>query len=150
MPRAGARRAVCGVERPSVRTLRLTLPDELAGHAPDLCQELALHDWLLSTVVALLDRARIGRLPRAEVVRRLGPVLDHLLHVWMPAARLPDELVAVWAELERRSGLTRQWEVVVHRIRDQVQLAGAELTTRTVDLRGGDRVPAASGAATQK
>jgi hypothetical protein len=40
----------------------------------------------------------------------------------MPAARGDEAAAALWAGLERRPGLARQWEALVHRVRDQLAL----------------------------
>jgi hypothetical protein len=60
-------------------------------------------------------------------VAALAPGIDHLLHAWLPGARIGEELMTYWAEIDRRSGLSRQWEVAIARIRDQVALATVEL-----------------------
>lgn len=94
--------------------------------APDVarfCEDLALHDWLLTTVVSLVELARVGVVPQARVVARLRPAIDHLLHVWMPAARVDPDLAEFWTFLDRYPGLTRQWQATVDRIRDQLALA---------------------------
>ncbi|MDH6227057.1 MULTISPECIES: SCO2521 family protein [Streptomyces] len=106
-----------------LRTLRLRVPPgadpaEVAG----LCEDLALHDWLLTTVVRLLDGSRLGSADGTAVVRALRPAVDHLLHLWMPRARLEPSLAALWDVLEERPGFTRQWQVLVRRIRDQLAL----------------------------
>jgi hypothetical protein len=117
-----------------LRTVRLRVPPgtpcaDLAG----LCDDLALHDWLLTTLVGLLDgislgartapvRARPGAPDRPTVVRALRPAVDHLLHLWMPRARVARELVPLWDVLEERPGFTRQWQALVQRIRDQLTL----------------------------
>lgn len=46
------------------------------------------HDWLLTTLLLIIERSRIGALPRGEVARRLTPAVDHLLHLRTPAARI--------------------------------------------------------------
>jgi hypothetical protein len=107
-----------------LRTLRLHVPGPLLAAVPELCRDLALHDWLVTSAINAVDRAGIGRRDRADVVQRLGPLIDHLLHLWMPAARLSDGLTPYWEELDRRSGLGRQWEALVQQVRDQVALAG--------------------------
>jgi hypothetical protein len=100
-----------------VRTLRLTLtstdttPDQLAS----LCEDLALHDWLLTTVSRVVEHDR-GRLDE------LRTTVDQLLHLWLPGIDLPPELLAVWEGLERAPGLSRQWHAQVERIRHQLTL----------------------------
>lgn len=115
------------LETPQAHSLRLEVTPELAAGVADLCQDVALHDWLLSSVLALIDRSAIGTRNRAAVVRTLAPGIDHLLHAWLPGARIGEELMAYWTEIDRRSGLSRQWEAAVRRIRDQVALATVEL-----------------------
>jgi hypothetical protein len=117
-----------------VRSVRLRAPTAVLERLPEFCQDLARHDWLLSALITMIDAARTGRREKAEVVERLRPAMDHLVHAWMPAARLPDELLEFWHELDRRAGLSRQWESAVSRIRDQVALASAEQLARAADV----------------
>ncbi len=107
----------------ALRTLEIHAPAGMFAVLPDLCQDVALHDWLLSAVVEAVDVANIGVRDRAEVVRRLRPAVDGLLHAWMPSARLPLDAVPYWAEIDRVAGFSRQWETLVHRIRDQLVMA---------------------------
>ncbi|MEV0688660.1 SCO2521 family protein [Streptomyces sp. NPDC050388] len=118
-----------------LRTLRLRVPEGTpSGEIAGLCDDLALHDWLLTTVVRILDGIRLGagapparprRGPeegRPAVVTALRPAVDHLLHLWMPRARVATELAQLWDVLEDRPGFTRQWQALVQRIRDQLTL----------------------------
>jgi hypothetical protein len=116
------------VEGTTLRTVEIS---ELgsAQRWAELCEDVAMHDWLLSTVTALVDVAHIGGRERHDVLSHLRPVVDHLLHAWMPAARLDDDLRAFWDEIDRRSGLGRQWQALVQRIRDQLGVTAAELVT---------------------
>lgn len=107
-----------------LRTVRLRVPEQFAPDAvAGLCADLALHDWLLTTVVRMLDGIRLG-VPAdgPTVVRVVRPAVDHLLHLWMPRARVAKELAGVWDVLEERPGFTRQWQTLVQRIRDQLTL----------------------------
>jgi hypothetical protein len=115
------------LESPQVHTLWLEVPPELIAGVASLCQDVALHDWLLSSVIALIDRADVGTRDRRAVVKTLAPGIDHLLHAWLPGARIGDELMTYWAEIDRRSGFSRQWDAAVQQIRDQVALATVEL-----------------------
>ncbi len=119
------------VDGDSRRTLVLRLDVEPTGggteRVVDLCEDLALHDWLLTALEELIDRSQIGSGPPAAVVQRLKPAIDQLLHLWMPAARLEPALAELWQALERRPGFTRQWRASVDRVRDQ-------LTASTVAL----------------
>ena len=96
-------------------------PTALAARV-ELISDLARHDWLLTAVLAALERSRIGSDSRTLVLERLKPALNHLLHLWMPAARTDAALTQVWRALEERPGFSRQWQVNVDRIRDQVAL----------------------------
>ncbi|MEU5090200.1 SCO2521 family protein [Streptomyces sp. NPDC021356] len=128
-----------------LRTVRLRVPAgtstaDIAG----LCDDLALHDWLLTTLVRLLDgvslgaqappaRAGAGERDRSTVVRVLRPAVDHLLHLWMPRARVATELAPLWDALEERPGFTRQWQAQVQRIRDQLTLHAISSLHREVE-----------------
>ncbi|MDQ1295645.1 MAG: hypothetical protein QG608_3530, partial [Actinomycetota bacterium] len=121
-PEPGTGRIVLRVHEDGLRTVSLQAPPDLLPLLPEFCQDLALHDWLLSCVVGLVDRAGIGRRDRESVLARLAPILDHLLHLWMPAARLDDRLREYWAALDQRCHLAQQWENTVRQIRDQTLL----------------------------
>jgi len=127
------------IEADGLRTLSITAPAEVLNHLSALCENVALHDWLLTTVNALVDSADLGRRDQESVVRHLRPAIDHLLHTWMPTARLPDNVIPFWHEIDRRSGLSVHWETLVQRIRDQLALAMIERTdprqTGLVDVR---------------
>lgn len=105
------------IEERGLRTLRLSLGDRTPAAVAEICADIALHDWLLTSLQSLIEASDIGALPRAQVVRRFGPAIDHLLHLWMPAARIDH---TVWDAVERRPGMTRQWEASVNRVRDQI------------------------------
>ncbi|WP_367323176.1 SCO2521 family protein [Streptomyces sp. HUAS ZL42] len=116
------------VAESGLRLVRLRLPDGIpAGAVARLCEDLALHDWLLTTVVHMLDNSRLGAADGPSAVLALRPAVDHLLHLWMPHAHVDDSLVHLWEELERRPGFTRQWQSMVQRIRDQLALQAIPL-----------------------
>jgi hypothetical protein len=110
--------------------------DTPAAGLAALCEDLALHDWLLTTVVRMLDGVRLGTGAARDtgaVVRTLRPAVDHLLHLWMPRARVSPELAPLWDPLEERPGFTRQWRNLVQRIRDQLTLHAIPAPHREVD-----------------
>lgn len=109
----------------SLRTLRLRLPPQLHDPAEVVvaCEDLALHDWLLSTVSALLENSLIGVDPAAEVVARIRPAIDHLLHLWMPGGRVAESLGEMWTALEVRPGFSRQWASLRGQIQNQMLLS---------------------------
>ncbi len=109
------------VDDPTTRTLRLrhTTADDRA--MVEFCEDLALHDWLLTTLLAMVESRPAGS-ARAETVARVRPAIDFLLHLWMPAARTDPAVEELWRDLEHRPGFSRQWRVNVDRIRDQLAL----------------------------
>jgi hypothetical protein len=106
-----------GIEERGLRTLRLPMNGRDPAEIAEVCEDLALHDWLLTCLQGLIEGSDIGAVDRAQLIRRFGPAIDHLLHLWMPAARVDR---SIWDAVERRPGLTRQWETSVNRIRDQL------------------------------
>ncbi|MHC3473320.1 SCO2521 family protein [Streptomyces sp. 7R007] len=108
-----------------LRTVRLRVP---AGTEPAavaaLCEDFALHDWLLTTVVRLLD-GRLGPVEGPTAVAALRPAVEHLIHLWMPRARGDRALRALWDVLEQDPGFTRQWDSLVQRVRDRLALLNA-------------------------
>ncbi|MGC9473319.1 SCO2521 family protein [Streptomyces sp. WG4] len=120
-----------------LRTVRLRVPEDTpAAGLAALCEDLALHDWLLTTVVRMLDGVRLGigaARDTGAVVRTLRPAVDHLLHLWMPRARVSPELAPLWDPLEERPGFTRQWRNLVQRIRDQLTLHAIPAPHREVE-----------------
>ncbi|HKT05675.1 MAG TPA: SCO2521 family protein [Rugosimonospora sp.] len=120
------------VESPTLRTLRIEVAAGAAPAVVALCEDLALHDWLLTTLLAMIDRNLTYGAVGPRSVQRLRPAIDHLLHLWMPAARVEATLLPVWESVERRPGFTRQWQACVSRIRDQV-------TVSALALLGGER-----------
>jgi hypothetical protein len=112
------------LRRNELRVIHLTTPDLSAAELAGLCEDVALHDWLLTTLIEAVRKAAPGVLARDEALRRLAPAIDYLLHLWMPDARGDTFSALVWAALEARPGFTRQWETLVRRIRDQLS-AGA-------------------------
>ncbi len=97
------------------------------------CEDLAVHDWLLTAVAARIALAKIGEDSR-HTLRILRPVVDHLLHLWAPGARFARDLQFVWDSLEHRPGLTRQWTTMVERVRSQVDYGAADLAGRIFEL----------------
>jgi hypothetical protein len=110
------------VQSATLRTLELVVDQADVQHAIELCEDLALHDWLLTTLAALLELTLTSPRPAAEKVARLRPVIEHLLHLWMPGARVSDGVLPVWEDIEKRPGFTRQWNASVNWIRDQVAI----------------------------
>jgi len=111
----------------SVRSLKIWAPGVQLSDLVDLCLDLALHDWVLTTLTQKINQLDPGTGDRANTISRLRPVIDHLLHLWMPGAQVDRGLMSIWADLERKPGFTRQWEASVNRVRDQVSLHTLQL-----------------------
>jgi hypothetical protein len=105
------------------RTLRLTVGAENLPAAVELCEDLALHDWLLTALLRLIEYSSHDRNARPQLIDRLQPAIDHLLHLWMPAARLDKSMLPLWQSLEQQPGFTKQWTASVSWVRDQVALS---------------------------
>ncbi|GHJ98761.1 SCO2521 family protein [Streptomyces sp. NPDC003753] len=119
-----------------LRTVELRLPEDVpAAAAAGLCEDLALHDWLLTTVVHMLDSSRLGAADGPSAVLALRPAVDHLLHVWMPRAHVDRTLGHLWDVLEREPGFTRQWQTLVQRIRDQLAVQAIPLLHEALSTR---------------
>lgn len=105
----------------NLRTFGLILdkPDTLHS-VVDFCEDLALHDWILTTLLQLVERSNLGSNNGTDALSRVRPAIDHLLHLWMPGARVAQALQPLWDSLERRPGFTRQWQATIARIRDQL------------------------------
>ncbi|MGH3427417.1 MAG: hypothetical protein ACRDQZ_07580, partial [Mycobacteriales bacterium] len=73
---------------------------------------------------------------RPQVVERLRPAIDDLLHLWMPAVRLDESMLPLWRSLEQKTGFTEQWEASVGWIRDQVVLNTITLLSALVEGEG--------------
>uniref|UniRef100_A0AAU1ZVF3 SCO2521 family protein n=1 Tax=Streptomyces sp. NBC_00093 TaxID=2975649 RepID=A0AAU1ZVF3_9ACTN len=121
-----------GATRPSIerftlaedglRTVKLWLPEGTDWAAAEtFCADLALHDWLLTTLARLVERGGFGSTDGHEAVRALRPAVG-LLHLWMPMARTENSTTALWETLEREPGFTRQWQTLAQRIRDRLAL----------------------------
>jgi hypothetical protein len=110
----------------STRTLRLPATDAPPAAVLAVCEDLARHDWLLTTLLSMVDRSGIGAGARDAIVDRLRPAIDFLLHLWMPGAGADPLSTQVWQALERHPGPSRQWQVNVDRVRDQLALAALD------------------------
>jgi hypothetical protein len=109
-----------------LRTVRLRTDECDPRTLADFCTDLALHDWLLSAVLELVDRAVARSRPAIETIGLLRPGIDHLIHAWMPAAHVSEALRGIWQDFDLRSGFSLQWRSTVQRIRDQLSVGIVE------------------------
>ncbi|QSB06003.1 SCO2521 family protein [Natronoglycomyces albus] len=107
-------------------------PDSLAlAHA---AEDVAVHDWLLTTLLAELERAPFTNRNPEETLRMLQPVVDHLMHLWMPKARVNESLWFVWEALDKVPGFTRQWETLTRQIEGRVNSSATALTRELLSM----------------
>ncbi|MGW1724409.1 SCO2521 family protein [Streptomyces sp. NPDC002306] len=124
-PGAGVSLKRFTVAEGGLRLVELRVPDDIGITAvAGLAEDFAVHDWLLTTVIDKLDGIRLGSADEAAALKVLGPLVEHLLHLWMPGARTDRRLAALWDVLEDGSGYSRQWHTQVQRVRDQLALWG--------------------------
>lgn len=104
------------------RALRVTVRE--ATDLPDalrLCQDIAVHDWLL-TVIDARVRAAEG-LDDGQQVTVLAPVLEHLAHLWMPGAQVPAAMRAPWRDLQAAANFSKQWTARVEQVQRRIEVA---------------------------
>ncbi|GGM54608.1 hypothetical protein GCM10011608_44470 [Micromonospora sonchi] len=136
--------AVVTVDSPTLRTVELVLaPQDVPAAVAGLCEDLALHDWLLTMLSSLMEAAVTRSASGQEHVERLRPVLEHLLHLWLPGARVNPRLRSIWDRLEQVPGFSRQWNSSVNWIRDQISVGNMALLR---DLAGRMRSTSRAGA----
>jgi hypothetical protein len=109
-----------------LRTVRLRAAEPDPRALADFCADLALHDWLLSALLDIVNRALARSRPAAELIGMLRPGIDHLVHTWMPATQANKTLDRIWQELDLRAGFSVQWQTTVQRIRDQLSVGVIE------------------------
>ncbi|MEV6770787.1 SCO2521 family protein [Nocardia sp. NPDC051030] len=114
------------LEDENTRSVRIMVPTvrDLAG-VQRFCEDLAVHDWLLSTLGAALADADAGG-PDRDSLERLSPLLEQLVHLWMPGAHTPPRLRELWTRLENDPGFSRQWTAQVGQLRDRLAVATLE------------------------
>jgi hypothetical protein len=116
-----------------LRTVRLRTAEPDPRALADFCADLALHDWLLSTLLDIVERSLARGRPATELISMLRPGIDHLVHVWMPAAHLSKTLAPIWQELDLRAGFSLQWQKTVERIRDQLSVGVIEALRPSIE-----------------
>ncbi|MBR7835928.1 hypothetical protein KDL01_21820 [Actinospica durhamensis] len=102
------------------RTLRIQAVRAAVEDLAEFCGDVALHDWILTTVLGYLDEIS-GAEPERQLAE-IDLILTRLRHLWMPSARVSTELSVLWSEFERKPGFSRQWQSLVARMSDQIAL----------------------------
>ncbi|WP_433660589.1 SCO2521 family protein [Nocardia sp. CA-128927] len=103
-----------------LRSVRLTMAEPDVAAAQRFCEDLALHDWLLTTISQVAERVGPSDRETDMLLDQLVPMLDQLVPLWMPGAHTSPRLRQLWAELETDPGFTRQWTARVGQLRDRM------------------------------
>jgi hypothetical protein len=105
------------------RSVRLIVPESEVTAAQRFCEDLAVHDWLLTTIGQVADRFGPADQEVGRVLDQLAPLLEQLAPLWMPGAHTPAALRRPWEQLEADPGFTRQWTARVGQLRDRMTTA---------------------------
>jgi hypothetical protein len=111
------------IDSKTVRTLLVHSDDYEPEALPAFCEDLALHDWLLTTILTLIDSSLDTPGNPVQRLKKLHPAVEWLLHLWMPAATVDPSLRPLWESLDALSNFSEQWRTSVDRIRDQLNLS---------------------------
>lgn len=87
------------------------------------CEDLAMHDWLLTVLTEVIDEAEMAQLSHSSPAQVLTPLLEHLVHLWLPGAFTPPVLRGLWAGLEADPGFSLQWNARIGQLRDRIAVA---------------------------
>ncbi|MFC5289756.1 SCO2521 family protein [Actinokineospora guangxiensis] len=110
------------IEDETNRTVRLVLPSALVDEAARFCEDLAVHDWLYTTLGRIVEQAERDIARGADPMEVLGAALSLLVRMWMPGAHVPPALRELWQQLETTPGFTWSWGQQVAWVRDQVAM----------------------------
>ncbi|MRH86388.1 hypothetical protein GFY24_02705 [Nocardia sp. SYP-A9097] len=108
----------------ATRTANITV--RVAEEIPDavrFCQDLAVHDWLLTVIDAKVLAAAGVRSGDERQLDVLAAMLEHLGHLWMPGAHTPDAMRSPWRELQSKASFSKQWDTRLRQLRDRIVVA---------------------------
>ncbi|MEV6068185.1 SCO2521 family protein [Nocardia sp. NPDC052001] len=106
------------------RTVHITvrrvedLPDALR-----FCEDLAVHDWLLTVIDAKVRAADGFGGGYGRQIEVLAPVLEHLAHLWMPGGHTPPSMRPLWRDLQSEAGFSKQWVTRVEQLERRIAVA---------------------------
>ncbi|MGV9677583.1 SCO2521 family protein [Nocardia sp. NPDC003482] len=136
-----AAEVVTGDERPfafafsmdsdTLRSVRIRIGEDGFEAAQRFCEDLAVHDWLLTTLTNLLATADCYGYVKHDPVTILAPVLEQIVPLWMPGAHTPGRLESLWQEVEDDPGFSRQWSSRVNQLRDRMATATYDLLCKS-------------------
>lgn len=93
------------------------------GAVQRFCEDLAVHDWLLSVLTDVISESDLAEATGTSPVQAFAPLLEHLAHLWLPGAVTPEALHGLWVRLEAEAACSRQWHAGVGRLRDRLAVA---------------------------
>lgn len=114
------------VDSDVLRTVEVTVPVSQLSFAERFCEDLALHDWLITALGDVIEQTDRDTAVGADPIKIFTPVAEQLVHLWMPGAHVNPVLRSLWETLERRPGFSIQWNAQVARIRDKIALRTLE------------------------
>ncbi|MBV8539196.1 MAG: hypothetical protein JO266_00395 [Acidobacteria bacterium] len=114
------------VDSDVLRTVEVTMPVGQLSFAEQFCEDLALHDWLITTLGNVIEQADRDAAVGVDPIKIFTPVAERLVHLWMPGAHVNPVMRPLWDTLERRPGFSLQWNTQVARIRDKIALRTLE------------------------
>ncbi|MVU79939.1 hypothetical protein GPX89_22175 [Nocardia sp. ET3-3] len=110
----------------TTRSVQIIVPTARdLGSVQRFCEDLAVHDWLLTVLGSALSETDRGLSDR-DSTAQLAPLLEQLVHLWMPGAHTSPKLGELWDGLEEKPGFTRQWTAQVGQLRDRLAVATLE------------------------
>lgn len=124
------------MEDEMLRTIELVVTVDQLGLAQRFCEDVALHDWLLTTLGNTIDQAARGDDARTDI---LAAAVERLVHLWMPGAHVDPAMRTLWETLEQQPGFSRQWNAQVAQIRDRVSLRTLQALEQTRRRETADR-----------
>ncbi|MEU0500068.1 SCO2521 family protein [Nocardia sp. NPDC005998] len=124
------------LQNDTVRTVLLTVRDEdELAQAQWFCEDLAVHDWLLTVIAAALVQSDLFDPGSDESVAVLAPVLHHLAHLWVPGAHTPRPLRGLWAQLQEDPDFTADRQGLIDQVRNRVLVAALDAAQRRAETK---------------
>jgi hypothetical protein len=114
------------VDSDVLRTVEVTVPVGQLSFAEQFCEDLALHDWLITALDNVIEQTDRDTAVGVDPIRTFTSVAERLVHLWMPGAHINPVMRPLWETLERRPGFSLQWNTQVARIRDKIALRTLE------------------------
>ncbi len=125
------------LEGPTNRILRVRDSSLTVSDCVRVCESVAYHDWLLSTLLRRVESAGLSD-AGTRAIDRLRPTLEHLNHLWMPRAHLSLRGASFWDSFEHSIDFSRQWNTAVDHIRDLMFIELLDALSKTTS--GEERV----------